>query len=476
MSASANNIKQPFLILLFVSTVFTLISLSGFESDFLPDMLSDLKKPVKPMAQAPSPTEQEKEIFVVEGADSSGLQQDTTLSKDSIQSRPTSKKAVAGDTLAIKNIAAFTDFFEALSALKKGDKKKVRIAYFGDSMIEGDFITDDLRRLYQKKYGGSGVGYVPITSVVATFRQSIGHSFSGDWQDYNFTKKGKHSLFLSGHAFATAEESNVRYKMVKKYGAFENAYLLHGSGQCTVVMEADTIRQSIKLTGENKVNKTTLLKDQPAKGLKLTTKECGQVDLYGVSFESDEGIVLDNYSFRGISGIEYKNISDEMYTHSAELLPYDLIVLHYGLNVANDTVTNYHWYETKFAAVVRRIQQFYPNTTILLVSVSDKASRQDDVFQTSPAVPTLVKIQERIARKEQVAFWNLYQAMGGYNSMVKWVEEKPVKAHTDYTHVNGAGAQKIATLLFDYLEAEFAVYNQGEKNKKSESRDSSSLR
>src|ERR1700744_3739202 len=36
---------------------------------------------------------------------------------------------------------ALGDFFQKLSELKRKKRKKIRIAYFGDSMIEGDLIT-----------------------------------------------------------------------------------------------------------------------------------------------------------------------------------------------------------------------------------------------------------------------------------------------------------------------------------------------
>ena len=72
-----------------------------------------------------------------------------------------------------------THFFEALKNIKT--KKKVRIAWFGDSMVEGDLITCDLRYMLQKRFGGSGVGIVPITSITAGFRQTVQHTFSDNW-------------------------------------------------------------------------------------------------------------------------------------------------------------------------------------------------------------------------------------------------------------------------------------------------------
>src|SRR4051812_36750936 len=42
-------------------------------------------------------------------------------------------------------------FIAKLAALQEGKPVKVRIAYFGDSMIEGDLLTQTLRELLQKR-------------------------------------------------------------------------------------------------------------------------------------------------------------------------------------------------------------------------------------------------------------------------------------------------------------------------------------
>jgi hypothetical protein len=48
-----------------------------------------------------------------------------------------------------------------------------------------------------------------------------------------------------------------------------------------------------------------------------------------------------------------------------------------------------------------------------------------------------------------VAFWNLYEAMGGDGSLAKMTEKK--QANLDYTHINFAGGRHLAELMFDVL-------------------------
>jgi len=101
--------------------------------------------------------------------------------------------------------------------------------------------------------------------------------------------------------------------------------------------------------------------------------------------------------------------------------------------------------------VINQLKESYPGASILLVSVSDRSSNQDGTFATIPSIPLMRDAQREAARKTKVAFWDLYEAMGGANSMVKFVESRPPLAAKDYTHLTFAGGKKIAKLLAQAL-------------------------
>ena len=75
-------------------------------------------------------------------------------------------------------------FYEALNRISSSDSddsddKQVRIAVFGDSFIEADIFTADLREMLQKQFGGCGVGFVTITSMTSGYRPTVRHTFGG---------------------------------------------------------------------------------------------------------------------------------------------------------------------------------------------------------------------------------------------------------------------------------------------------------
>jgi lysophospholipase L1-like esterase len=184
---------------------------------------------------------------------------------------------------------------------------------------------------------------------------------------------------------------------------------------------------------------------------------------YGVSLESDSGLVLDNFSFRGNSGLALTKVKSSMYKSFNEYLDYNLVVLQYGLNVLSEMQTDYSWYERSFTKTVSYIKNCFPNAAILLVGVSDRSYRNEDGnFETIPSLENLLEVQENCARKNKVAFLNLYKAMGGKNTMVKWVENEYPLANKDYTHLNFRGSQKIGRIIFNHIKAKYSEWEKSQ--------------
>ena len=76
------------------------------------------------------------------------------------------------------------------SALNEASHRNVNIAYFGDSYIEGDILTMDLRAMLQKRYGGKGAGFIEINCVSADFRRTVSTKRHGS-RSYHANERGK---------------------------------------------------------------------------------------------------------------------------------------------------------------------------------------------------------------------------------------------------------------------------------------------
>lgn len=132
--------------------------------------------------------------------------------------------------------------------------------------------------------------------------------------------------------------------------------------------------------------------------------------------------------------------------------PYDLIILQYGLNVATEKGRNYDYYRIGMNKSIAHIKKCFPEAAILMLGVGDRSYKTEEgELKTMPGVKNLIQYQKVIASESSVAFWNMFQAMGGEGAMVKMVHAKPSLANYDYTHINFRGGKYLAGLLYESL-------------------------
>ena len=353
------------------------------------------------------------------------------------------------------------------SILDSARLRPVRIAYFGDSFIEGDIMTASLRNLLQQVYGGKGVGWVDIQSSTAGFRTTV-LEMSRGWQEHNAVGSNSSGFDpelqgISGRYYTPTPGAYIDIRGQKRvYGEQLDTMLratlfftpspgmkLNGSVNGTAFQplyqcDDDTIAPDtiVALTLKGKMGRVRVNVE-------------GDGRFYGMAFESWRGITLDCFPMRGSPGYHIGAIPEHTLQQFARLRPYDLIILHFGLNMASPTVRTYQPYKERFKKCIELYKQIFPQASILLVSMNDHDVRgADGQFHTMDGVLELVEIQRQMAEEEGIMFWNLQEAMGGEGSMARLHAEG--KANHDYTHINFRGGEVLGQLLFDFLQTERA--------------------
>src|SRR5574338_259262 len=348
------------------------------------------------------------------------------------------------------NTVALERFIKKLYELKSGKKQKIRIAYFGDSMIEGDLLTQTLRKLLQQMFGGSGVGFVPITSQVSQFRTTVTANYSGGWKDENFKTDGdKSRLFISGHIFRSdGDWVQMKDQTVKDTAATIEKSLLCGYAAHPVNITVNNV--PVTVHAEKNFNRIVLDRSKNT-SIKLSVADA-QLPVFGISFEADSGITLDNFSFRGITGIEFARIDSSFLRSIAAENPYDLIIFQYGVNLLfRPYDKNFSWYAKTLLPVIRKIKNCFPESDFLLVSTADRAFRYNDQYHSAVGIDSLVKVQALLAYETGSSFYNQFETMGGTNSIVQWTSQDPSLANKDYVHPNFRGAEIVGRYFFQAI-------------------------
>ena len=344
-------------------------------------------------------------------------------------------------------------------ALEETARRPVRIAWFGDSFVEGDILTADLRARLQERFGGCGVGYVDVTSPITYFRRTVYHTFGG-WESHSWTDStgfDRSLQGLSGHYFKARAGAYVELR-----GRSDYASRLDTCSRASLLFTSrKPLRLSVRLNGKD-VRRCAVV---PSDRLQMAAVEgrLGRVrwtvegadaaaTFYGLCLDDVRGIVLDNLSLRGSSGLSIRTIPEATLRAFGEVRPYDLIILQYGLNVATDYGRDYSRYVEGMHTVISRLKAAFPTASILLIGVGDRDYRDEDGrVRTMPGIRHLAAWQQRLAADSGIAFWNLFEAMGGEGSMARLAEAVPPMANRDYAHINFLGGKHLADLLFEAL-------------------------
>ena len=357
-------------------------------------------------------------------------------------------------------------FLNKLYTIAQG-KGKLRIAYFGDSMIEGDLITQTLRNQLQRQFGGRGVGFIPINSPIPGFRKTVKHEFSKDWVRYFLLKPDNplRAYGISGEYFTWRNPGDGHYPWVKYtaspvypsiqnfpsvilyYGSMGNTRRSASKSYYVVVDQQDTVL----LNGRKLVNRAAV-KKSPSESIHLEFKiPEDSAPLFGVSVESQEGIIVDNFPSRGNTGVNLLDISPAVLEEFQEYLDYDLVILQFGLNLIKADRMNYTRYENRMKKVVSLFKAKMPGSNILMIGVSDKGTKINGKLNSDPSIPYVINSQAKVAKDQKVAFFNLFEAMGGEGTMIRWAESSPPLGKPDYAHFTELGAEKAGFLIYSYL-------------------------
>lgn len=354
-------------------------------------------------------------------------------------------------------LRGMTPFYEAIDRLKK-ERGFVRIAVFGDSFIEADILTSDLREMLQKKFGGCGVGFVPMTSMTSGYRPTIQHSFGG-WSSHAVTDTvffDRSQQGVSGHYFIPHSGAYAELRGQKRYLSLldtcrqASLFFLNKDSASLAVRINKGEPQHYTLSPSAHLQKITV--DGAIGTVRWTVERADSTLFYGMAMDGDRGMIVDNFSLRGSSGLTLRNVPTKMMSAFNACRPYDLIILQYGLNVATERGSNYDHYKKGLMKSIAHLKECFPQAGFLLLSVGDRDYKTEEGdLKTMPGIRNMVRYQQSIAAESSIAFWNMFEAMGGNGSMATLVHAKPSMANYDYTHINFRGGKHLAKLLYETL-------------------------
>lgn len=378
-------------------------------------------------------------------------------------------------------------FYRRLASMRADEAQKpINIVHFGDSHTAADFFTGTVRVGLQERFGKAGAGFIQpgdvfrgyrhtearITSTSGWDRERVPLYLPRDLPEDTYYGLGGYSA-ESGNPndtiTVTLDEGNeadiVRVFVLRQPGGGDLACYAEGLEQPAVLStDARYTHADYEVFAIRKETGALL----PFREFTVKPVGNGPVRVLGFSVEQKSGGII--YHSMGINGAQVSNLlarePEMMREYLNELSP-DLIVLWFGGNDLagltprgstsearrQDFLKKLTRYEGNFNRLMQNLNQWVPQTDILVVGITDRVNKKDrrGNYRAPYGLQELIQAQRRVAFANGAGFWNTQKAMGGEGVMREYVSHSPRLASRDRVHLTSTGYKYLGVKFYESL-------------------------
>jgi len=375
--------------------------------------------------------------------------------------------------LSQKAEAKLARFFEALQDAASG--KKISIFHYGDSQIEGDRMTGYIRQRIQQQFGGVGPGFIPAYNVYNTqaFKQNVSANFkryTAFWPPKMSSRR--YGALLSSATFAIDSSraqqqlpteawieiapSGSAFSRARTYSQVKCFYNSCYKSCAVKVYENDKLIHEDSLIADGGAHVLPLSFNHTPGKLRFVFASTKSPVFTGFSLEGDVGVQVNNVAMRGSSGHDLSSSDANLFAQMHREANTKLFILQFGGNSVHTfkDSSSVRYYVGALKNRINYIQKLVPDAANILIGPSDMSRLSEGVFETYPYLPYTVDRMQKMCAENGVAFWNLYAAMGGKNSMPSWVAQG--LAGKDYVHFSPRGASIASQYFYEAFGAAYS--------------------
>ena len=359
--------------------------------------------------------------------------------------------------------------------MRRADRpgQSIRIMHYGVSQIEGDRMTSFIRYKLQTRFGGTGIGIQPVVQLYG-YQLSLRHTASDNWIRYTafgtvdstlghnrYGALGSFARFsphIQDASVPDATEYEAWIDLQQSKRAFRLARIF---SRCNLYYGNTTQPVYFELFSDGELFDADFL--EVAEGFQVKRWHFGESpehlrfrfistcspDFYGISLDHDRGIAVDNVPMRGSAGLVFTKIDGDLLREMYDTLQVRLLLLQFGGNVVPYISGNTSYYEKLFYNQLQELKRMMPDLSIIVIGVADMSVKEKDVFVTYPNLENIRDGLKNAAFRAGCPYWDMYEAMGGENSMPSWVFAEPSLATSDFVHLNERGARVLAEMFYN---------------------------
>lgn len=355
-------------------------------------------------------------------------------------------------------------FFEKLYGQKTHNNQRINVLQIGDSHIQADFLSAQVRTNFQKDFGNAGRGLV-VPIKVAGSNEPFNYRFTSNIKCY-----GKRCVYvgdsldygIGGFVVKTSDDTAQFRIRTFDYGALN--YSFH---KVTLFYQQDSSYNfSIEDTLGNllaSIQRDSSIRNVSSTMLSISTNDIilkahrsdsleTSATLYGLNLENDSNGVI--YHAIGVNGAEaFQYVHAKYFSEQTQMLKPDLIIISLGTNEANRRPFNNELTAARLDSLVKQLQLYNPNATILLTTPPDSYYGRK---YYNPAVANMHTIIVDYGKEHNLPVWDLFSVTGGYKSCYQWKKYKLMRK--DGVHFSRAGYELQGNLLYEALMKSYNRY------------------
>lgn len=373
------------------------------------------------------------------------------------------------------NKKGFENLFDRLDTLVTFGKGKINITHIGGSHVQAGMLSGRMREnLFSLADGIKGErGFIfPYRMAHTNNPGNYKATFTGDWEGCRNAIKKNHCPWGLSGITATTRDTATETKL---YCVDDNhdsywfnkvrIYHMATPESFTVMLDSSMVIDTMYT--DSIAGLTTFELAHSYDTLLFNTRKTDSLQDYfvlqGIRLENDDqGLTYNAIGVNGASVPAY--LRCQYFQPQLETNVPDLVIFGIGINDAYMPVEQFHQeeYEQNYRELMNMFRAVNPNVQFLFMTNNDSYYKRrypnQNIFKVQKAMYNL-------AKEYNGAYWDLFEIMGGLNSIKLWVRNG--LAQKDKVHFTRKGYYLNADLLFvafreaygDHLASKYYVNN-----------------
>ncbi len=368
--------------------------------------------------------------------------------------------------------AAFMRFYQKLDTLVFKGKGQVNIVHFGGSHVQAGTLSDRMRQDWLHLSPGlkhSRGFFFPYKLAHTNNPRNYTVSYDGFWDGCRCALPSAQCEWGVSGINASTVDTNAAFSItaydgdtsIYEFTRVRLFYIFHDS---SLVPKPTMPQELLSVTVDSTSNYVEYTFAEPCTTFSCTLQQGDSLQtgftLQGIQYISDEpGLTYHSIGVNGAATYSFLRCNN--FTNQLQSLQPDLVIFGLGINDAYRPENQFSQatYEANYDTLVMKVRQVNPHAVFIFMT------NNDSYYKRRYSNPNIIKVQkamESLSAKYESAYWDLFEIMGGFNSIRVW--ERYGLAKRDKIHFTPKGYVLNADLLFDAIKRSYGNYLQNQYN------------